>query len=78
MIATDHSQSKAPRNYNTFLSFSIFELVLVVDNPPVFYAFLEQKAHSRHVISYSKDHVLPRKFGKQEKLLKIETKAKLL
>ena len=99
MIAEDHTQSKAPRNYNTFLSIRtgkitegygagesqivhyfhiFFDLLLAIDNTTVFYAYPGQEAHSRHVVPYSKDHVLPRKIGKHKKLMKIETKAELL
>ena len=99
LIAEDHTQSKAPRNYNTYLSWrtgkitegygagesqivhyfhAFFDLLLKIDNTTVFYAFPGREAHSRHVVPYSKDHVLPRKIGKLKRLMKIETKAELL
>ena len=87
MIAKDHSQSKAPCSYNTFLGIRtgkitegygagesqivhffhiFFDLLLAVDNTTVFYAFPGREAHSRYVVPYSKDHVLPQKIGKHK------------
>ena len=55
-----------------------FDLILAADPSIVFYAYPGRVAHSRLIIPYSADHILPKVIGKKKKLQQLTTKPELL